>query len=130
MGYRPVFTRQHAVATAVRLALASGFLSLALPALPAAAQSAPSGDTLLAQNVPQSGDQAGGAPAPVLQEVVVTGFRGSLEKSTTAKRDAIGFTDSIYSEDIGKFPDTNIAESFNRIPGITISRDITGEGVN
>ncbi|MGN6376656.1 MAG: TonB-dependent receptor, partial [Sphingomonas sp.] len=42
----------------------------------------------------------------------------------------IGFSDSIFAEDIGKFPDTNIAESFNRIPGVTISRDITGNGVN
>ena len=65
-----------------------------------------------------------------LEEVVVTGFRKSLEDSTTAKRDAVGFIDSIFAEDIGKFPDTNIAESFNRIPGITITREITGEGLN
>ncbi|WP_454885065.1 TonB-dependent receptor [Sphingomonas oryzagri] len=64
------------------------------------------------------------------QEIVVTGYRSSLAKSTNAKREATGFTDSIFAEDIGKFPDTNIAESFNRIPGITITRDITGEGVN
>ena len=61
-------------------------------------------------------------------EVVVTGYRRSLAQSTAAKRDATSFTDSIFAEDIGKFPDTNIAESFNRIPGITISRDIDGEG--
>ncbi|AOH84968.1 TonB-dependent receptor [Sphingomonas panacis] len=64
------------------------------------------------------------------QDIVVTGYRSSLAKSTNAKRDSTGFTDSIFAEDIGKFPDTNIAESFNRIPGITITRDITGEGVN
>ena len=68
--------------------------------------------------------------SPDLQEVIVTGYRRSLEESTQAKRDAIGFIDQINAEDIGKFPDTNIAESFNRIPGITIARDITGEGVN
>ncbi|WP_442681320.1 TonB-dependent receptor [Sphingomonas sp. ASY06-1R] len=64
------------------------------------------------------------------QEVVVTGYRRSLAQSTTSKRNATGFTDSIFAQDIGKFPDLNIAESFNRIPGITISRDITGEGTN
>src|ERR1700733_4083623 len=65
-----------------------------------------------------------------LQEVVVTGYRASLKEATDAKKDAVGITDSIFAEDIGKFPDTNIAESFNRIPGITISRDINGEGVD
>ena len=68
--------------------------------------------------------------APQLQEVIVTGYRRSLTESTEAKRDAIGFIDQVNAEDIGKFPDTNIAESFNRIPGITILRDITGEGVD
>ncbi|EGF91496.1 tonB-dependent receptor family protein [Asticcacaulis biprosthecium C19] len=60
--------------------------------------------------------------------VVVTGYRGSLQNSTTAKKRAVGFEDSIFAEDMGKFPDTNLAESFNRIPGITIAREITGEG--
>lgn len=62
-------------------------------------------------------------------EIIVTGYRGSLQSSTNAKRNATGFTDTIFAEDIGKFPDTNIAESFNRIPGVTISREITGEGL-
>ena len=65
-----------------------------------------------------------------IDEVVVTGFRRSLTESTDAKRNSVGFVDSIFTEDIGKFPDTNLAESFNRIPGITISREITGEGLN
>jgi TonB-dependent receptor len=67
---------------------------------------------------------------PPLEEVVVTGFRASLESSTEAKKESTGFTDSIFAEDIGKFPDTNIAETFNRVPGITISREISGEGLN
>ncbi|HEY0942842.1 MAG TPA: TonB-dependent receptor [Steroidobacter sp.] len=70
------------------------------------------------------------AAASELEEVVVTGFRQSLENSTAAKRDAVGFVDAIFAEDIGKFPDTNIAESFNRIPGITINRETSGEGLN
>ena len=78
--------------------------------------------------------QAQQAPPPAqsapLEEVVVTGYRKSLTESTDAKRAATGFIDQINAEDIGKFPDTNIAESINRIPGITITRDINGEGTN
>jgi len=76
----------------------------------------------------QTADRPPGSPP--LEEVVVTGFRASLESSTEAKKESTGFTDSIFAEDIGKFPDTNIAESFNRVPGITISREISGEGLN
>jgi len=64
------------------------------------------------------------------EEIVVTGYRASLESSANAKRESVGFTDTIFAEDIGKFPDTNIAESLNRIPGITIVREINGEGLN
>src|SRR5687768_2264252 len=62
--------------------------------------------------------------------IVVTGYRASLESSANAKRDSVGFTDTIFAEDIGKFPDTNIAESLNRIPGVTITREISGDGLN
>jgi len=70
------------------------------------------------------------AGGDTVEEVVVTGYRSSLAQSTVAKRETTGFADAIFAEDIGKFPDSNIAESFNRIPGITITRDITGEGTN
>jgi TonB-dependent receptor len=63
-------------------------------------------------------------------EIVVTGYRASLESSANAKRDSVGFVDTIFAEDIGKFPDTNIAESLNRVPGVTITREITGDGLN
>jgi TonB-dependent receptor len=69
------------------------------------------------------------AVAQEMETVTVTGYRASLASSTNAKRDAIGFSDSIFAEDIGKFPDTNIAEAFNRVPGITITRDNDGSGV-
>ena len=59
--------------------------------------------------------------------VVVTGLRGSLKASMETKRDAIGVVDAINSEDIGKFPDTNLAESLQRITGISIDRR-NGEG--
>ena len=62
-----------------------------------------------------------------LEEVVVTGLRESLERSMDIKRDAIGVVDAISAEDIGKFPDTNLAESLQRITGISIDRR-NGEG--
>ncbi len=65
-----------------------------------------------------------------VEEVLVTGFRASLQSSVGAKRDNVAFTDSIYAEDIGKFPDLNLAESLQRIPGVQIARDFTGEGTS
>jgi TonB-dependent receptor len=62
-------------------------------------------------------------------EIVVTGIRGSLQSATNAKRNAVAFGDSIFAEDIGKLPATNLAETLNRIPGVRLNRDITGEGV-
>ncbi|HEY4941708.1 MAG TPA: TonB-dependent receptor [Rhizomicrobium sp.] len=70
------------------------------------------------------------ADADAIETVVVTGYRASLTASTDAKRASTNFTDSIFAEDIGKFPDTNIAESFNRVPGVTIIREVDGEGVD
>nr|WP_298723462.1 TonB-dependent receptor [uncultured Steroidobacter sp.] len=62
-----------------------------------------------------------------LEEVVVTGFRESLEVSLAAKRDSVNFTDSISAEDVGKLPDNNLAEALQRVPGVQISRT-NGEG--
>ena len=62
-----------------------------------------------------------------LEEVVVTGLRGSLKASMDIKRDSSGVVDAISAEDIGKFPDTNLAESLQRITGVSIDR-VNGEG--
>ncbi|SDK62176.1 TonB-dependent receptor [Microbulbifer yueqingensis] len=62
-----------------------------------------------------------------LEEVVVTGIRGSLDRSMDMKRDAQGVVDAISAEDIGKMPDTNLAESLQRITGVSIDRQ-NGEG--
>jgi iron complex outermembrane receptor protein len=62
-----------------------------------------------------------------VSEVVVTGFRSSLAKAIQLKRDDVTQTDTILAEDIGKFPDLNLAESLQRIPGVTITRE-GGEG--
>jgi TonB-dependent receptor len=65
--------------------------------------------------------------ATQLEEVVVTGMRNALEESMSVRRDSAGVVDAITSEDIGKFPDTNLAESLQRITGISIERR-DGEG--
>jgi TonB-dependent receptor len=62
-----------------------------------------------------------------LEEIVVTGLRGSLTASMDIKRDAVGIVDAISAEDIGKFPDTNLSESLQRITGLSINRR-GGEG--
>jgi iron complex outermembrane recepter protein len=62
-----------------------------------------------------------------LEEVVVTGIRASLNQAVELKRDADVIQDSIVAEDIGKFPDQNVAESLQRITGVSISR-VNGEG--
>jgi TonB-dependent receptor len=61
-------------------------------------------------------------------EVVVTGIRASLESSMNVKRSGQGVVDGIVAEDIGKFPDTNLAESLQRISGVSINRTASGEG--
>lgn len=68
------------------------------------------------------------AEPTVVEAVVVTGARASLNKALVQKRNAIGVVDGIFGEDIGKFPDLNVAESLQRVPGVTISRSVTGEG--
>ena len=72
--------------------------------------------------------QEGAAGAIETDVIVVTGFRSSLAAALDDKRNAIGVQDGIKSEDIGKFPDLNISEALQRITGITIDRDVTGEG--
>lgn len=91
------------VAAAISAALSSAALSMA--AGPAAAQ--------------EADDR--------IEEVVVTGIRGSLQAAIDVKRNSTGVVDAISAEDIGKFPDTNLAESLQRITGVSINR-VEGEG--
>ncbi|WP_019601038.1 TonB-dependent receptor [Teredinibacter turnerae] len=62
-----------------------------------------------------------------IEEVLVTGIRASLEQAMDIKRSSAGVVDAISAEDIGKFPDTNLAESLQRITGVSIDR-VNGEG--
>lgn len=65
--------------------------------------------------------------ANVLEEVVVTGMRASLQDALATKRNADQIMDAISAEDIGKFPDDNIGEALQRIPGVSLDRE-AGEG--
>lgn len=59
--------------------------------------------------------------------VIVTGFRSSLAKAINEKKNSAAAIDTILAEDIGKFPDLNLSEAIQRIPGVALSRD-AGEG--
>lgn len=72
------------------------------------------------------------APIDVEEVIVVTGVRSSLAESLANKKDARSLVDSIAAEELGRFPDDNVADSLSHIPGITVTRTRGGEaqGVN
>jgi iron complex outermembrane receptor protein len=72
-------------------------------------------------------DDAPNAPQGKLEEVVVSGIRSSLRQALDTKRNAGAVVDAISAEDIGKFPDKNVADALQRVPGISVDR-IWGEG--
>jgi TonB-dependent receptor len=99
--------------------------------IPAAAADAPAEGTpssAAAQSTQPALDVADASADPA-GDIVVTGYRRSLANAASNKRAQTNFTDSIFAEDIGKLPDLNIAESLQRIPGVQLGRDVTGEGV-
>jgi len=63
-----------------------------------------------------------------MEEVVVTGIRASIKQSIDSKRDSVNVVDFLTAQDIGKFPDNNLSEALQRVPGVTINRSETGEG--
>jgi len=108
---------RHYLATRIfGTAVASAYLMAAASA--ALAQTAPA--------APQTAATPAPAP-PEAEQITVTGIRASLAKSIDLKRNAEAFIDAISAEDIGKFPDQNVAESLAHVPGITISHDF-GDG--
>jgi TonB-dependent receptor len=86
-----------------------------------------SGDATSPQN--QSVDPSAGADQDASSggDILVTGYRRSIEESLNQKREANSFVDVITAEDVGKFPDKNVADALQRVPGVSISRD-GGEG--
>jgi iron complex outermembrane receptor protein len=103
------------------------------------AASANAQQTVGSQVPPPASDQTS-APGPATPtdttssdqgaDIVVTGFRSSLTNALNQKRRETAAIDSIVAEDVGKFPDSNLAESMQRIPGVALSRGDGGEGRN
>src|SRR5688500_18186929 len=102
---------------AVRSAIAVAIASSAATSLTALAQEA-----ARAASTPTQASSS-----QQVYEVVVTGFRESLNLALDKKREEIGAVDAIMAEDIADFPDLNLAEAMQRIPGVTINRE-SGQG--
>ncbi|ACT60295.1 TonB-dependent receptor [Hirschia baltica] len=92
-------------------------------------QPAPLSSQLSPQTIPTPNYSEEEVPPTIttLETVTVTRYRQSLEKALYNKRQAISQLESIIAEDMGKFPDSNLAESIQRVPGVAISRE-GGEG--
>ncbi|MDR6128581.1 iron complex outermembrane receptor protein [Sphingomonas sp. SORGH_AS802] len=82
-----------------------------------AAQAGSPQDAATAQDVSQGNSVEAGDP-----DIVVVGLRGSLQRNLDLKRESSGVVDVISAEDIGKFPDSNVAASLQRLPGVSIQR--------
>jgi TonB-dependent receptor len=80
---------------------------------------------------PAAAASAPQAKAATLDTVTVTGYRSSLANSAREKREDVGLSETVFAEDIGKFPDASIADSLSRVPGVRVNRaTIDGEGLN
>ncbi|WP_267395614.1 MULTISPECIES: TonB-dependent receptor [unclassified Sphingomonas] len=90
-------------------------------------QGTPQADTAPGPVQAEAGSVASNAQPDTRPDIVVTGVRASLERSIAIKRDSFGVVDAIAAEDIGKFANTNLAESLQRITGVSIDR-VNGEG--
>lgn len=93
------------------------------------------GGQAMAQTAPGAGDEA--VPQEVAQDdtsqsdaIVVVGSRASQQSANARKKNAKTATDSIVADDIGSFPDRNVAEAISRIPGVALGRNEFGEGAD
>ena len=80
-----------------------------------------------AASAPETAVTKGGADA---QQVVVTGIRRGIEAAISVKKNSDQIVEAISAEDIGKLPDTTIAESLARLPGVTTQRDKSGNATS
>lgn len=113
------FRRRRLSAETIAFVLAAGVV-----ANPAAAQSQSSAAP---QDTQGQAPPATDAPITNADAVQVVGYRESLRLAQDYKKSAVGSEDDILAQDIGSFPDMNLAESLQRVPGVTITRD-SGEG--
>lgn len=106
--------------TNTRTLCAMGVSAIALMAAPALAQEA-------VETAPADAPEATEQGVSEVGEIVVTGFRSSLQQALGMKRREAGAVDVILAEDMADFPDQNLAESIQRLPGVTIDR-VNGQG--
>ena len=108
------------------MAVRSALLTFASAATGAAAFAAEQGDANASaqETTKQTSDSDDAAK---LETVTVTGYARSLERALSNKRDADVVTDGISAEDVGKYPEQNIAESLQRVTGVQITRSL-GDG--
>ncbi|AIY40732.1 N-acetylglucosamine-regulated TonB-dependent outer membrane receptor [Collimonas arenae] len=102
------------------IASAVALLVMAAAAMPVYAQQA---DDTAPKADSKSTDKSG-----QIEQVTISGIRGSLQKSLTQKRNADSHVEVITAEDIGKMPDKNVADSLSRVPGVTIGNAGATEG--
>lgn len=115
-------SRRTLIAVAVELALPLFAQAQSEPGAPPVQAEAPVSDAA------ESAGQAGTRKSQRLDAVVVTGTRASLMRARSLKRDSTVVQDSIAAEDLGRFPDSNVADSLSHVTGITVSRTHGGEG--
>ncbi|MDB6092130.1 MAG: TonB-dependent receptor, partial [Gammaproteobacteria bacterium] len=120
-------TTRAAIRAAIRVALGYGSASCwAMMAATGAMAQDGAGQSAAANSEPAAAAAQNKTPTPDAQngdslaEVVVSGIRSSITTARAIKRDSLGIVDAIAPEDIGKLPDTNLAESLQRITGVSI----------
>jgi iron complex outermembrane receptor protein len=74
------------------------------------------------QTADGTSSQANASQDDQSQDIVVTGIRASLRAALETKRNANAIVDSVSAEDVGKFPNTNVAEALTLVPGVTVDR--------
>jgi len=109
--------RRTALATSIAFALHAGTAMAQDPELDLDQEQHAQSDQ---QEQPQGTDET-------VDTILVTGYRSSILRAMDRKRGATGFIDSVTAEDMGSFPDQNLAESLQRIPGVSINR-VANEG--
>ena len=112
--------------SALSMAIMAGLLATGSAMAQDAASPAPATNTP-AKPAAAAPAQTDAQNAASLEGITVTGIRASLQKSLDLKRNSDSIVDAISAEDVGKFPDTNVAESLSHLPGISVDRNF-GEG--
>ena len=117
--------------TIMRARVLAAFAVTTALASPAFAQTAPTqvDPNVTGPDAPQVPPSTGTEPNSTEGDIVVTGIRRSLEAARDLKRNSTQFVDAIVADDIGKLPDTNVAESLARVSGVQVDRGI-GEGTD